>query len=129
MSDSHRKTLRFVLLFIVPAVALTIAVYIYALGGRYVSTDNAYVRADVVAVSAEIDGRVARVAVNDNQYVEAGQLLFEIDSEPFRIELAAADAELAAAAQQVEALRAQYRESELDPERRGKISCHINSYT
>lgn len=111
MADHRRRALRIVLLFIVPVAALTAGAYVYSLGGRYVSSDNAYVRADVIAVSAEIDGRVARVLVNDNQYVAAGQLLFEIDPEPFRIELAATAAELATIGHEIESLRAEYRES------------------
>jgi len=111
MTRHRRRVLRTLLLFVVPVAALAAGAYAYSLGGRYVSTDNAYVRADVVAISAEIDGRVARVLVNDNQYVAAGQLLFEIDPEPFQIELAATTAELATIGQEIESLRAEYRES------------------
>ena len=53
-------------------------------GARYVSTDNAYVKADIAAVSAEISGRVVAVTVADNDHVTAGQLLFQIDPQPFR---------------------------------------------
>ena len=108
------SALRFLLLFLLPSAATLTGAYLYAVGGRYVSTDNAYVRADVIAVSAEIDGRIAQVLVDDNQYVMAGEVLFEIDPEPFRIDLAAATAELAMVGQEIDSLRAQYRESEAD---------------
>ncbi len=110
----RRRGLRLFSLVVVPAVALAAGAYVYALGGRHVSTDNAYVRADVVAISTEIDGRVGRVLVNDNQFVAAGQLLFEIDAAPFRIELAAAEADLAMVGLRIDSLRAQLRESEAD---------------
>ncbi|MGI9406286.1 MAG: HlyD family secretion protein, partial [Hyphomicrobiaceae bacterium] len=97
-----------------PLTAVLTGAYVYGLGGRYVSTENAYVRADVIAISSEIDGRVARVLVDDNAYVEAGQLLFEIDPKPFALKLAAAESELAIVRQQIESKRAQYKESELD---------------
>ncbi len=109
-----RRLLRLGLLVIVPVAAVAASAYFYALGGRHVSTDNAYVRADVVAISTEIDGRVALILVDDNQFVSAGQLLFEIDPEPFQIEFAAADAELSMVRLQIESLRAQYRESEVE---------------
>ena len=107
-----RFLVRFILLLMVPLVAIAAGVLWYAMGGRIVSTDNAYVRADVVAISPEIDGRVVRVHVDDNQFVEAGQLLFEIDAKPFRIELEASDAELGMVRQEVNSLRAQYWEIE-----------------
>lgn len=112
MRRSTRFLLRLGLLFLVPLVAIAAGIYFYVLGGRIVSTENAYVRADVVAISPEIDGRVVEVHVDDNQYVEAGQVLFRIDDEPFRIELEASDAELGIFRQEVDSLRAQYREIE-----------------
>ncbi len=105
---------RFVLLIAVPLLAIAAGVLSYAMGGRVVSTDNAYVRNDVVSISTEIDGRVLRVHVDDNQYVEAGTLLFEIDPRPFAIEIAVIEAEMAMVRQEVDALRAHYREIEAD---------------
>lgn len=104
--------LRFSLLTLIPLLAIVTAIYLYAMGGRYASTDNAYVRADVIAISPEIDGRVAEVHVDDNQYVEKGQLLFTLDAQPFRIELGANKAELGLVRQEVDSLRAGYFENE-----------------
>lgn len=107
-----RLVLRLFLLILVPAVVLSVGLYFYAIGGRIVSTENAYVRADIVAISPEIDGRILEVLVDDNQQVEAGQILFTIDASPFRIELEASDAELGMVRQEIDSLRAQYREIE-----------------
>ncbi|MCW0274900.1 hypothetical protein NIL07_26270, partial [Klebsiella pneumoniae] len=41
-----------------PVVAAAIGLYLYMAGGRFISTDNAYVKADKIAVSADISGRV-----------------------------------------------------------------------
>lgn len=112
MKLSSRSILRFSLLIAIPLVVIFTAVYLYAMGGRIASTDNAYVRADVVAISPEIDGRVAKVHVDDNQYVEQGQLLFSIDGLPFRIELEASKAELGLVRQEVVSLRAGFHENE-----------------
>ncbi|MBT3909009.1 MAG: HlyD family secretion protein, partial [Rhodospirillaceae bacterium] len=45
------------------------ALYFYGTGGRIVSTENAYVKADKIAVSADVSGRVVYVGVNENQKV------------------------------------------------------------
>jgi len=60
-------------------------------------------------VSAEVAGRVAEVAVRDNQTVTKGQLLFRIDHVPFDMAVARARAQLASARTEVETLRAELR--------------------
>jgi membrane fusion protein (multidrug efflux system) len=77
--------------------------YWYSLQGQ-VATDNAYVKQDKVSVSAEISGRIVDVAVRDNQIVKAGDLLFRIDPEPYQLQIARADAAIAAAQANVVAL-------------------------
>jgi membrane fusion protein (multidrug efflux system) len=103
------KLTRALLLLGVPLVVLAAALYLYAKGGRYMETENAYVKAHIVAVSAEVTGSVAEVAVRDNQAVTRGQLLFRIDPVPFETALARASAQLANARTDVETLRADYR--------------------
>jgi membrane fusion protein (multidrug efflux system) len=49
------------------------------------STDDAYVNGYVTYVSPRITGNVAEVLVDDNQYVEAGQVLMRLDTEPYRL--------------------------------------------
>ena len=71
-------------------------IYWQSLKGQ-VSTDNAYVHLDKVSVSSEVGGKILDVAVQENQPVQAGQLLYRIDPEPFRLQIAQADAAIAAA--------------------------------
>ena len=104
-----RGLARALLLLGVPLVAGAVALHYYAEGGRHVETDNAYVKAHIIAVSAEVAGRVAEVAVRENQVVSAGQLLFGIDSAPFELAVARADAQLANVRTEVETLRAEHR--------------------
>ena len=85
-----RRLTRWLLLFGVPLVAVVGGLYIYAHGGRYEETENAYVKADIIAVSAEVTGRVIEVAVRDNEPVGQGALLFRLDRTPFEIEQARA---------------------------------------
>ncbi|MEA3002193.1 MAG: rane fusion protein multidrug efflux system [Sphingomonadales bacterium] len=102
-----KSRMRLVLLLSVPLLILAVGAYFYLTSGRYVSTDNAYVQQDKVSVSAEVTGRIAEVAVKENQPVKAGQLLFRIDPAPFRIALEQAQANLAAAQVSVTKLQAE----------------------
>ncbi|MDH4324412.1 MAG: HlyD family secretion protein [Betaproteobacteria bacterium] len=104
-----RRLLRLVLLLGVPLAAGVAALHYYAEGGGRAETDNAYVKAHLIAVSAEVAGRVVEVGVSDNQEVPAGQLLFRIDPAPFEAAVARADAQLANVRTEVETLRAEHR--------------------
>jgi membrane fusion protein (multidrug efflux system) len=106
---SRRRLLRVVLLIGVPLVAAAVALHLYARGGRHVETDNAYVKAHIIAVSAEVAGRVVEVAVRDNQAVAKGQLLFRIDAAPFEVAIARADAQAAVVRTDLDSLRAEHR--------------------
>ena len=93
------------------AVPLALAAggsYVWLTGGRYQETENANLRQAKVMVSAEAAGRIVEVDVADNAAVSAGDKLFVVDPEPYRIALSQADASLAAARLNVEQLRAAY---------------------
>ncbi len=88
----------------------------YLHGARDIATDDAFVRTAKVSVNARVAGQVVNVAVTDNQQVRAGQLLFQIDPEPYRIAVEQAQARLGSARLQVEALKATYRRQLVDVE-------------
>jgi membrane fusion protein (multidrug efflux system) len=77
-------------------------------GGRYITTDNAYVQQPLVAVSSDVAGRIVEVNAAENQPIEAGQPVFRLDPEPYRIALKESDAALASTRQAVEQLRSAY---------------------
>lgn len=104
------KVLRRVLLALGPIAVLAGGLYAYTAGGRYVSTDNAYVHAGKVTVATDVSGIVATVAVHESQPVEKGQVLFTLDQEPFRIALAGAEANLGVVRNQLVTLQATYRQ-------------------
>ena len=106
-----RFALRTVLLVVVPLVAVAIGTYIYAESGRYVTTENAYIKSNVVAISSDVSGRVEWVGVEDNTLVREGQILFRLDQQPFKIALERSEAELDLVRTQVEHLRADYHEA------------------
>ncbi len=106
-----RRTLRLVLLLGVPLVVVAAAVLVWQQGGRYVTTENAYVKAHIVQISPEIAGRVLEVAVRDHDRVQAGAVLLRVDPAPYQLALAKAEAELDSARTQVETARATYHET------------------
>jgi membrane fusion protein (multidrug efflux system) len=71
------------------------------------TTDDAYVRADQVAISSHIAGYVDTVPVRDNETVSQGQVIATIRDDDYRARLASADAELQAARSAVDVLNAQ----------------------
>lgn len=79
-----------------------------------ISTDNAYVRQDIVSISADVSGRIVEVAVRENQQVRSGDLLFRIDPEPYRVALEQANAQIASAQVSVGELRSKYRSTDVD---------------
>lgn len=103
------RLLRVLLLLVVPLVAAGFGARYYAQSGRFAVTDNAYVKAAIVVISAEVSGRVREVAVNDNQRVNAGDLLFRLDSGPFEIAVQRARAQMDVVRTDVQSLRAEYR--------------------
>jgi membrane fusion protein, multidrug efflux system len=93
-----------------PVAVIVAAAWFYLTGGRYETTDDAYVQNARVAISANVAGRVQAVAVHDNQTVHKGHVLFRLDDAPFRIAVEEASAQLAAARLQVDTLKANYRQ-------------------
>ncbi len=96
---------RLLLMISLPLVLIALAAWYYLAGAGTVSTDNAYVRQDKVSVSADVSGRIAKVAVAENQQVAKGALLFEVEQATYRIALAQAEAALATARLDVSQLR------------------------
>ena len=88
---------RVALMGIVPLLVIGGGLFYWqSLQGK-VSTDNAYVQQDKVSISAEVGGQIVTVAVREGQQVKAGDLLFTVDPEPYRIQIAQADAAIATA--------------------------------
>lgn len=109
-----RRLKRLILLVVVPLIAALAVGVVYLKGGRYVETDNAYIKADKVPVSAAVSGTVTEVLVDENQSVNAGQPLFRLDPAPFQVAVAKAEAKLAQVRTDLAALKASYRERQAE---------------
>jgi len=106
--------IRALLLVAVPLLAVAGAGYVYLTGGRYAGTEDAYTKADTVALSADVPGRVVAIEVEDNQHVKAGQILFRLDDETYRIALAKAEAQLAQMRDSIQSLQSNYRQKQAE---------------
>ncbi len=74
-----------------------------------VSTDDAYVNGHVTFVAARVRGQVARVLVDDNNRVRKGDLLVELDKEPFQVAVAVKTADVDVASAELRAATARVR--------------------
>lgn len=93
-----------------PLLLIVIAGYFFLTSGRSQSTDDAYVQAARVPVSASVGGRVTALYVHENQPVKAGEVLFRLDTRDFEASQAQAAAQLASSRLQVQALQAAYQQ-------------------
>jgi membrane fusion protein (multidrug efflux system) len=108
-SSGKRGNARRRILFALLPLVLAGSAYAYATGGQIMSTENAYVQADMVGISTDIDGTVSEVDVRDNQRVKAGDVLFRLDDQQFRLALDRADAQVGLVKNDIEALKANYK--------------------
>jgi membrane fusion protein (multidrug efflux system) len=97
-----------------PVLLAAGAIFVYVTGGRYESTDDAYVQAARVNISTDVSGRIAEIDVHDNQFVHKGDVLFKLEQPRFLIAVANARAQLAGARIKVPALQAVYRQRQAD---------------
>lgn len=96
------------------AVVAIGAVVFYLSGGRYQSTDDAYIRVATVSVSSNIAGRVTNLYVHENQRVRAGEVMFTLDPEPLNVAVEQASAQLANARQSIQASQATLQQRQVE---------------
>jgi membrane fusion protein (multidrug efflux system) len=107
-SATSKKSLRRTLMFALLPVALVVGGYFYVTGGAVMSTDNAYVQADMVGLSTDVSGIVREVSVRDNQKVKKGDVLFKLDDLQFRLALDRAEAQIGNTRNDLVALQTNY---------------------
>ncbi|WP_184768694.1 HlyD family secretion protein [Aminobacter carboxidus] len=110
-APAPKKRGRLVLMAALPLALVVGGGYFWVTGGRYQETENANLRQAKVNIASEAAGRIVKVDVADNTTVKSGDVLFEVDPEPYKIALAQSDAALAAARLNVEQLRAAYSQA------------------
>ncbi len=106
-----KKRRRLGLMLSVPVLILAGVAGVWLTGGRYETTENANLKQARISIASDIGGRVVEVAVADNQHVVAGDLLFKVDDQPYRLAVSQAEAALASARLQVEQLKVGYKQA------------------
>jgi membrane fusion protein (multidrug efflux system) len=109
--------IRLFLLCLGPLVLLLVGAYYYATGGRFISTENAYVKADKIAISTDVSGRVAAVHVGENDYVAKDQLLFTLDKSSLLIARAQISADIKIIRNDINTMKKLYAEKLLELEK------------
>src|SRR5258708_2144601 len=94
-SVTPKKSLRRPLMFALLPLVLIVGGYFYVTGGAVMSTDNAYVQADMVGLSTDVSGIVREILVHDNQKVAKGDVLFKLDDLHFPLAPDPPDAQIA----------------------------------
>jgi len=119
MQDTHvdkekpddNRLKRFLLLILLPSIiVLTTAGYFYSLG-RFVNTENAYVKAPIVSVQSQLPGRVEFVFVKDNQRVKKGQKLLKIETQKLELDLIEQEQNLLGIIKELENRKLKYNEA------------------
>jgi membrane fusion protein, multidrug efflux system len=95
-----------------PLIILAIAAWFVITGGKSESTDDAYVQANRVPVSASIGGRVVELDVSENQQVKKGDVLFKLDMSDEAAAQAQAAAQVSSAKLTVQAMQAALKQQQ-----------------
>ena len=105
----RRRLLMAVLATVVVAIAVVFGIPWIKLMLTTVSTDDAYVNGHVTFVAARVPGQVSRVLVDDNNRVHKGDLLVELDKEPYQVIVAVKKAAVGTAKADLAAAKANVR--------------------
>src|SRR5262245_51631215 len=81
---SLSKIIKWLVAALLLATLIGFGIHYWRLSKLYVSTDNAYVNANRIEIAAQVAGPVTRVWVRDQQTVKRGEVLFEIDPQPYQ---------------------------------------------
>ena len=107
----NNKLIRFLLLILLPILIVLIALgYFYSLG-RYITTENAYIKAPIISVQSQVSGRIEKVFVRDNQKVTKGDRLFKIDTEKLELNLSEQKQNLINIIKEIENRKSKYNEA------------------
>ena len=110
-SENKNNIKRFLLLVLFPLIIILFTLgYFYSLG-RFITTENAYIKAPIVSVQSQIPGRVEEVFVADNQRVTKGDKLFKIETEKLKLDIAEQKQNLINIIKEIENRKSKYKES------------------
>ena len=91
---SPAKLIKWSLAAVVLFAIVAAGIYFWHQSQLYVSTDNSYVNANRIEMAAQVSGPVTAIRVQDQQPIKKGEVLFEIDPQPYQLAVDAAEAQL-----------------------------------
>ncbi len=97
-----------------PAVVTLAALAFWLSGGRYATTENAFVKTDIIQMASEVPGRIIELSIRDHAEVKQGDVLIRLDPAPYKLALAKAEAELDSARATVEQVKVSLRETKAE---------------
>jgi multidrug efflux system membrane fusion protein len=105
-SGAQRKIIAQILTLVIIFGAVVLSLWVFQIVERHPRTDDAVARANVVGIAPRVSGQILKVNVVDNQQVNEGDVLFELDPEDYGLALKKAEADLATLDQQIDVARA-----------------------
>ena len=110
-SRNNNNIKRFLLLVLFPSLIILLTLgYFYSLG-RFITTENAYIKAPIVSVQSQIPGRVEKVFIRDNQRVTKGDKLFKIETDKLEMNIIEQKQNLINIKKEIENRKSRYNES------------------
>src|SRR3982750_2990736 len=82
---SPAKIIKWTLGALLLLAAIGFGIHFWRLSRLYVTTDNAYVNANRIEMAAQVSGPVRALWIRDQQTVKYGELLFQIDAQPYQL--------------------------------------------
>ena len=109
--ENKNNIKRFLLLVLFPLIIILFTLgYFYSLG-RFITTENAYIKAPIVSVQSQISGRVEKVFIRDNQRVTKGDKLLRIETEKLELDITEQKQNLINIIKEIENRKSKYKES------------------
>ena len=110
-TDKKKDFKRFILLIFIPLMTIMFTLGFFYSLGRYVTTENAYIKAPIISIQSQIPGRVKTVFVKDNQQVKKGQKLFKIDTAKLKLDLSEQKQNLLTIKKEIDNRKSKYNEA------------------
>lgn len=110
-TDKKKNFKRFILLIFIPLMTIMFTLGFFYSLGRYVTTENAYIKAPIISIQSQIPGRVKTVFVKDNQQVKKGQKLFKIDTAKLKLDLSEQKQNLLTIKKEIDNRKSKYNEA------------------
>ena len=109
--DKKKNFKRFILLIFIPLMTIMFILGFFYSLGRYITTENAYIKAPIISIQSQIPGRVKTVFVKDNQKVKKGQKLFKIDTAKLKLDLSEQKQNLLTIKKEIDNRKSKYNEA------------------